>query len=148
MVLWGFIGPKDLRTCGIRVALPFTVFFHYHKHCRVTGFSPESGQIFFGVTACLPRVSVCEWVRIVFRKSILIFSSWVYVRIGNTLLIPRANCTYHEILSDISRQERSVELLCTEDSDCFETDTVRSVVSGDGGPLLTFGNSGLGLWKT
>ncbi|KAG7221040.1 hypothetical protein INR49_031211 [Caranx melampygus] len=24
----------------------------------VTGFSPESGQIFFGVTACLPRVSV------------------------------------------------------------------------------------------
>uniref|UniRef100_A0A8C6UK87 BRCT domain-containing protein n=1 Tax=Neogobius melanostomus TaxID=47308 RepID=A0A8C6UK87_9GOBI len=24
----------------------------------VTGFSPESGQIFFGVTACLPRVGV------------------------------------------------------------------------------------------
>uniref|UniRef100_A0A3B4WNC8 PAX interacting protein 1 n=1 Tax=Seriola lalandi dorsalis TaxID=1841481 RepID=A0A3B4WNC8_SERLL len=34
----------------------------------VTGFSPESGQIFFGVTACLPRVSVysvLHWVLLV-----------------------------------------------------------------------------------
>lgn len=43
----------------------YTYFFNY-VHSRVTGFSPESGQVFFGVTACLPRVSVfsniCLWL--------------------------------------------------------------------------------------
>uniref|UniRef100_A0A3Q2PQR5 PAX transactivation activation domain-interacting protein n=1 Tax=Fundulus heteroclitus TaxID=8078 RepID=A0A3Q2PQR5_FUNHE len=34
------------------------LFFCDCGNSRVTGFSPESGQIFFGVTACLPRVSI------------------------------------------------------------------------------------------
>uniref|UniRef100_A0AAX7UQ68 PAX-interacting protein 1 n=1 Tax=Astatotilapia calliptera TaxID=8154 RepID=A0AAX7UQ68_ASTCA len=42
----------DLPVVKVRVVLQHT---HYSK---VTGFSPESGQIFFGVTACLPRVSL------------------------------------------------------------------------------------------
>lgn len=42
----------------LAILLHVDVFITSHAR-RVTGFSPESGQIFFGVTACLPRVSEC-----------------------------------------------------------------------------------------
>ena len=64
-VVWsrheGVIGPKFHTVEFTEMAHQgwcFPVFFHNREHHRVTGFSPESGQIFFGVTACLPRVSV------------------------------------------------------------------------------------------
>uniref|UniRef100_A0A3Q2G0J4 BRCT domain-containing protein n=1 Tax=Cyprinodon variegatus TaxID=28743 RepID=A0A3Q2G0J4_CYPVA len=58
----------------------------------VTGFSPESGQIFFGVTACLPRVRfcrfnvLCSFVPHVMKASIIILCSvCVCVCVGTQL---------------------------------------------------------------
>ena len=50
---------------------------------RVNGFSPESCQIFFGITACLSQVSVAQFLLCYLHNSSEFLCDWTYVVLVN-----------------------------------------------------------------
>ena len=61
---------------------------------RVNGFSPESCQIFFGITACLSQVSVTQFLLCYLRNSSEFLYDWTYVVFVNQCCLTKLHIQY------------------------------------------------------